>query len=437
LSAVALAKAETPSKIFYQLRTMNNEQTKLCKTNPISKTSKMRLTPCLTSTNNYEQRTMNSKKQTQSKPILPASMAGKIALSLSKGLSQEACSELVETISRPVISQPLLAFTFLCPRYNPAMQNWSIQKLLNWIAEYLKNKGVDSPRLSAELLLSHILGLKRIELYTQFEKIIPEEQLARLHDLVERAGRGEPIAYLAGKTEFYSLELDITADCMIPRPETELLVERAIEFLRTRPVRNSTMHKITQKEEISNGARNGKQFVCDLCTGSGCIAVAIAQNYPDCQIIATDISDAALSVAARNIEKHRLKERVKLLCGDLFDPLVPQLDVEKFDLIVCNPPYTTAAEFGSLDKNIKAYEPRIALYAGKDGLDVHRRIIERVERFLNPDAALMLEIGYQQGQAVKELLEKIDCFSEIKIEKDFNNNDRIAIAKKQKAVNKI
>src|SRR4030042_1925249 len=233
---------------------------------------------------------------------------------------------------------------------------WTIQKLLSWVAEYLKNKGVDSPRLSAELLLSYVLGLKRIELYTQFDKIVTEEQLGRLHDLVERAGRSEPIAYLAGKTEFYSLELETTADCMIPRPETELLVERAVEFLRM---------------------RNGKQLVCDLCTGSGCIAVAIARNFPDCQIIATDISDAALSVAARNIEKHQLKERIEVLCGDLFDPIVPQLDAGKFDLIVCNPPYVSAAEFEALGKNIKDYEPKLALFAGDDGLDIYRRIVKR------------------------------------------------------------
>src|SRR4030042_539343 len=266
---------------------------------------------------------------------------------------------------------------------------WTIQKLLSWVAEYLKNKGVDSPRLSAELLLSYVLGLKRIELYTQFEKIVTEEQLNRLHGLVERASRHEPIAYLAGKTEFYSLELEITADCMIPRPETELLVERAIEFLRT---------------------RSGNQFVCDLCTGSGCIAAAIARNYPDCQIIATDICDAALSVAAKNVEKHRLKERIRLLCGDLFDPIMPQLDVEKFDLIVCNPPYISAAEFEKLGKNVKDYEPKVALFAGEDGLDIYRRIIERAEQFLKPDAALMLEIGYKQGQAVKQLLESLDSF---------------------------
>jgi len=289
------------------------------------------------------------------------------------------------------------------------MQNWTIQKLLNWITEHFTKKGIDSPRLSAELLLCHVVGLKRIELYTQFDKPVTKEQLDRLHDLVERAGRHEPIQYLIGKTEFYSLELNITPDCMIPRPETELLVERAVEFLR---------------------ARTGKQLICDLCTGSGCVAVAIARNYPDADIIATDISDAALKTAAGNVEKHQLGDRIRLLCGDLFDPIVPQLDAGKFDLIVCNPPYTTAAEFESLEKNVKAYEPRIALYAGEDGLDVYRRIIEKVDDFLKTDAALMLEIGFARGRAIKELLEKTGTFAEIKIEKDFHSNDRIAIAKK-------
>ncbi len=290
------------------------------------------------------------------------------------------------------------------------MADWTIQKLLNWVTEYLTSKGIDSPRLSAELLLSHGVGLKRIELYTQFDKLVTKQQLNQLHDLVKRAGQNEPIAHLVGKTEFYSLELNVTADCMIPRPETELLVERAIEFLRT---------------------RRRQQFVCDLCTGSGCIAVAIARNYPDCQITATDICDAALSVAAKNIEKHRLKERIRLLCGDLFDPIMPQLDVEKFDLIVCNPPYVSSTEFEKLDKNVKDYEPKSALFAGTDGLDIYRRIIEKVDTFLKPDAAIMLEIGYNQGQVVRQLLKQAGCFNKIIVEKDTSNNDRIVIAKKQ------
>ena len=287
------------------------------------------------------------------------------------------------------------------------MTSWTIQKLLNWVTEYFTNKALDSPRLSAEMLLSHVLSMKRIELYTQFDKPVAKQQLDILHDLVRRAGQNEPIAYIIGKTEFYSLELNITRDCLIPRPETELLVERAIEFLR---------------------GRSGQQFICDLCTGSGCIAVAIAKNFPKADIIATDISAAALKVAAQNIKKHQLNNRVKLLCGDLFDPIASQLNDGKFDLIVCNAPYVSEVDFESLEKNVKDYEPGSALLAGIDGLDIYRRVIEKAGNFLKPDAAIMLEIGYNQAQAIRELLEQANCFSKITIEKDYQNYDRVAIA---------
>ncbi len=289
------------------------------------------------------------------------------------------------------------------------METWTITKLLNWVTQFFTDKGIDSPRLSAELLLSYVLGLKRIELYTQHNSAVEKQELDKLRELVRRAGQHEPIAYLVGKTEFYSMELNVTQDCMIPRPETELLVQRAIEFLRT---------------------RNGNQFVCDLCTGNGCIAVAIAKNYPNAKIIATDICDAALAVAATNIEKHHLQDKITLLSGDLFDPIIPQLDVGKFDLIVCNPPYVSSSEYEKLDKNVKNYEPRLALFAGDDGMDIYRRIIERIDSFLKSDAALILEIGYAQGQAIKELLEQAGTFAEVRIEKDLHNNDRIVTAQK-------
>ncbi len=308
------------------------------------------------------------------------------------------------------LSKLFLSFTFICIIYNSVMQNWTIQKLLNWVVGYLADKDIDLPRLSAELLLSDVLGLKRIELYTNFDKPVTQQQLDRLHGLVKRAGRHEPIAYLLGKTEFYSLKFKVSPDCMIPRPETELLVDRAVEFLRS---------------------RNGEQSVCDLCTGSGCIAIAIAKNFADAGIIATDISKAALNIAAENLTVHNLEGRVQLLCGDLFEPIMQHLDAGKFDLIVCNPPYVSAAEFEKLGKNVKDYEPKLALFAGDDGLDIYRRIIEKVEAFLKPGAALMLEIGYAQGPAVKEMLEQANCFSKIAIEKDFNSNDRVVIATKR------
>jgi len=285
------------------------------------------------------------------------------------------------------------------------MNEWTIQKLLTWVTEYLTQKGVDAPRLSAELLLSHVLGLKRIELYTQYNKVVAQEQLDRLRDLVKRAGEHEPVAYLVGRTEFYSIEFEATPECLIPRPETELLVQRSIESLRK---------------------RTGPQQVCDLCTGCGIIAVAIAKNVPDAKVIATDLSEPALAVAARNIEKHKLQNRIELRHGDLLEPLVPQLDL--FDLIACNPPYVSAPEYEMLDRNVKEYEPRLALYGGPDGLDVYRRLVENVGQFLKPDGILLLEIGYQQGQAVRELLEQAGVFNQIRIDKDLQGHDRVVAA---------
>jgi release factor glutamine methyltransferase len=290
------------------------------------------------------------------------------------------------------------------------MTPWTIQRLLSWITDYLTKNSVDAPRLSAELLLSFVLGLKRIELYTQFDRVVDQEHLDRLHELVKRAGLHEPVAYLVGRTEFYSIELEVTPDCLIPRPETELLVQRAIEFLRT---------------------RTGCQYVCDVCTGCGCIAVAVAKNFRDARVTATDISDKALAVAARNVEKHELQDRIELLCGDLFEPLVPHLDVTQWDLIACNPPYVSAAEYETLDKNVKDYEPPRALLAGDDGLDVYRRICASIDRFLKPGGVLLLEIGYAQGPAVREMLDATALFANVAIEKDFHANDRIAFARRR------
>jgi len=290
-----------------------------------------------------------------------------------------------------------------------AQEQWTIKKLLEWVSNYFEQHGVDAPRLAAELLLCHVLKLERIQLYTLYDRVVNPEQLTELRGLVKRAAEHEPIAYLVGRCEFYSLGLKITPDCLIPRPETELLVERAIDFLRGRP---------------------GAHYVLDLCTGSGCIAAVIAKNVQDAEVVATDISDTALAVAAENMKRHQLDENVKLLCGDLFDPIIQGLDKMRFDLIVCNPPYVSENEYEKLEPNVKTYEPKLALYAAADGLDIYQRILEKVDDFLKPDGALMMEIGYAQGPATRQMLETTGIFKDIHIEKDFADNDRIIIAKK-------
>ncbi len=274
---------------------------------------------------------------------------------------------------------------------------------------YFTEKKIDSPRLTAEMLLSFVLDMKRIELYMHFDKLVEKQQLDKLRSLVKRCIANEPVQYLVGSCEFYSMTFFVSPDCLIPRPETELLVERAVEFLRTR----TTL---------------GSQNVCDLCTGSGCIASAIAKNYPNCKAIATDICAQALAVAAKNVAKYNLTEKVALLRGDLFEPLINHLDVRQFDLLVCNPPYVSRGEYENLDAKVRNYEPALALNGGADGLDIYRRIISQVAEHLKPGGALMLEIGCLQGDAVKKLLENTNAFGLLKVEKDFNNNDRIVAA---------
>jgi release factor glutamine methyltransferase len=282
------------------------------------------------------------------------------------------------------------------------MQTWTIKALLDWISPYLEEKRIDAPRLCAELLMCHVLGKQRMELYTQFDAIVPHAQLAQLRALVKRAGDHEPVAYLVGKTEFYSMELAVRPGCLIPRPETEMLVQHGIEFLRK---------------------REGQQSVLDLCTGSGCIAAAMAHNFKDADITATDLSQTALDIAAENIAKHQLTERITLCQGDLLAPV----QSGPFDLIVSNPPYVSEAEYEALDKNVKDYEPREALLAGPKGLDIYERLVGQLEPHLKPNAAVMLEIGYLQGPELHSLLENTGLFSLVEVHKDLQKHDRLAV----------
>lgn len=283
-------------------------------------------------------------------------------------------------------------------------QTWTIKKLLDWMVPFFNQKGVDAPRLTAELLLSNVLGLKRIELYVNFAKVVDDDQLTRLRQLVKRTADFEPFQYLIGKTEFYSLEMKVSPSCLIPRPETELLVERAIEFLRTRP-------------------SDRQQKILDLCTGSGCIAVAIAKNFSNCHITATDICEDALKIAFENINAHNVQDKIALLNGDLFAPIVKGIDNSGFDLIVSNPPYISKVEFEKLDKKVKDFEPHKALYGGTEGLDIYLKIAEDVQNYISKDGVMILEIGYAQAEQVKDIFAPV--FSYIKVEKDLAQNDRV------------
>ncbi len=216
---------------------------------------------------------------------------------------------------------------------------WTVRRLLEWTSGFFTRKEVDSPRLSAELLLSHVMAVPRIKLYTDYERPLEEKQLSTYRALVQRAAEHEPIAYLTGKAHFFNLEFEVSKDVLIPRPDTETLVENVLQLARNSPGFESPR-------------------VLDLCTGSGCIAAAIAHHLKNAVVIATDLSEAAVAVAQKNIQKLGLEGRVTVVQGDLFDALANVPDPQPFNLIVANPPYipTGDIEKASHLRNVRDYE---------------------------------------------------------------------------------
>ena len=281
---------------------------------------------------------------------------------------------------------------------------WTTKRLLEWTTNYLEKAQVDQPRLASEILLAHVLDCPRIQLYTNFDHCPDDSQLAAFRAFVKRASCHEPIQYLTGKANFYSLTFNVRPGVLIPRPETELLVTAAIDFLRLE----------TNRPTVD---------ILDLGVGSGCIAVAIAANVVEAEVLAVDIDPHALQIAAENLQAHDLQSRITLLESDLFAQ-VDQAEKTIFDLIVANPPYISAPQFRQLSPVIRDHEPADALLAGADGLDVIRRIISQAEPYLADSGALMIEIAYDQADQVTALLEQAGYLSQITTLKDHAGHPR-------------
>jgi release factor glutamine methyltransferase len=283
---------------------------------------------------------------------------------------------------------------------------WTVRKLLEWTPGFFEKKGVDQPRLSAELLLSHVLGVPRIGLYTGYDRIVGERQLAQFRDLVRRAGEQEPIAYLTGKAHFFSLEFSVNRHVLIPRPDTETLVENVLQTVRHQPGLEAPR-------------------VLELCTGSGCVAAAIAKNLKSAMVLAIDISADAAAVARENVAQLGLGDRVTIEVGDLFEPLKKIVDAGPFDMIVANPPYIATEQLTALDKSVRDYEPMLALDGGSDGLALHRRILAKAPDHLRPQGRVFLEFAFDQGNAARELAAQHPRYGEPRILKDFGGRDRV------------
>ena len=281
---------------------------------------------------------------------------------------------------------------------------WTVLRLLNWTKDFFERSGVDSPWLAAEVLLAHCIGSQRIELYARFDYQPDPAQLKAYRQWVKRAGAREPVAYLVGHKEFYSLKFTVTPDVLIPRPETEMLVSEAISHLK------------------QLGAASE---VWDVCTGSGCVGIAIASQVKNASVLATDISGEAIAVAKQNAEAHSLAERVHCCVADLLTLPADAPMSGPFDVITANPPYV--AEDDEVAPEVK-HEPQLALIAAEGGLACIRKIVAAAASFIKPGGLLAMEFGCGQASDVRDLIVATGEFEEPRILRDHQEIERAAIA---------
>jgi release factor glutamine methyltransferase len=296
---------------------------------------------------------------------------------------------------------------------NPLPANnteWTIMRVLQWSVPFLKERHIDSPRLTAEALLAHALKVERIQLYLQHDKPLEAAELASFKDFLQRRLRREPVAYIIGRKGFWTLDLGVEPRVLIPRPETEGLVEAALAVL-------------SQHEQ--QGAR-----VLDLGTGSGAVVLALASEGGNHRYWACDVSKAATAVARRNAREAGLQDKVRFFAADWLSAFKPGRAV--FDLIVSNPPYVASGVLAGLQPEIVRYEPKLALDGGADGLRSHRVIIESAHQYLAPGGALLLEIGSDQSEAVQRIAEEAARYEGFWCARDYSGRDRVVRMHKKK-----
>jgi release factor glutamine methyltransferase len=275
---------------------------------------------------------------------------------------------------------------------------WTVLELLKTVTQYLDEKAVESSRLDAELLLAHVLKMDRVGLYCAFDRPLQNDEVDVFRGFIKRRAKGEPVAYLLGEKEFYSLVFSVDPRVLIPRPETEHLVDRALEIL----------------------APGEKLRVLDIGTGSGAIAVAVAINRVDAQITATDISGKSLEIATKNAKDHKVDSRIRFVEGDLFTGCDGG-----FSVVLSNPPYIDRDDSGSLSSGVVDYEPAGALFAGEGGMCIIRRIIEEAPEFCLGGAFVLIEIGHDQAERAMEIVEKSAHYQSASFIRDYSGKRRV------------
>ncbi|HEX6277153.1 MAG TPA: peptide chain release factor N(5)-glutamine methyltransferase [Polyangiaceae bacterium] len=279
---------------------------------------------------------------------------------------------------------------------------WTVARVLGFATDDFRKRNNPSPRLDAELLLVNALGVDRVRLVIESERCLNDAELGLYRRLIQRRRTGEPIAYILGRREFYGMSFAVDRRALVPRPDTEILVEVALE--RTRP-------------------RSMYGRALDLCTGTGCVAVAFARARPTWRVTASDVSRDALGLAWENARRHGVAFSLRVAEGDLFAPF----GGERFELVTANPPYIPSAELAELAPDIREFEPRLALDGGADGLDVVRAIVAGAVRHLEPGGVLALEVGHDQAARVVALLESAG-YGDVRVQRDYGGHERVVSA---------
>lgn len=287
--------------------------------------------------------------------------------------------------------------------------NWTVGRLLTWTTDYLKQHDSDSPRLDAEVLLADARGCQRIDLYAAFDEVVDEDVRATFRDYVHRRAKGEPVAYLVGYREFYSMPFRVTSDVLIPRPETEHLVVEVLDRIKER------------------GPSQSPVRIADVGTGSGAIAVAVAKHAPSCAVTAIDISAQTLAVTASNAERQGVVDRITLVQSDLFDAVPTEA---RFDVVASNPPYVSEAEWNELSKTVRDFEPRTALVAGPHGDETIKRLVPQAAQRLEPGGWLLLEVSPMIEERVRAGIAKDGRFGPALTAKDLSGAIRVVKAQR-------
>lgn len=300
------------------------------------------------------------------------------------------------------------------PNLRPTDGAWTTRRLLDWMTGAFREKGLDSPRLLAELLLAHVIGCERLALYTQADRPASNDERERLRALVGRALKHEPVQYLVGEGWFFSLPFAVDSRVLIPRPATETIVEHVLQRVRR------------DCASLGCGPDGEGLAFLDLCAGSGCVAIAVLKNLSMARGFASDVSRDALDVARANAERHRVLERLTLMESDLLGSLPHECANLQF--VVSNPPYIPDDEWGAVETNVKGFEPSLALRGGRDGLDLVRPILEQAPSRLRPGGELLVEVAASRAAQAADLACANSQLADVRVLRDFEGHDRVIVA---------